>query len=67
MPTRCRIDLTEIEARALMSVIGEVLDHDDARERYTDAGVDVAAAGRASDKIARAWREKFHTKQGERP
>lgn len=64
MPARCRIDLTEKEARALLSVISEVLDHDDARESYTDAGVDVAAAGRASDKIARAWREKFHTPGG---
>lgn len=62
MPARCRIDLTELEAAAVLHVIGNSMD--DLDHLFTDEP-ERRAAVRARDKIARAKSEKFPTTRSE--
>lgn len=57
MPARCRIDLTEREAWAVLFAMQNSME--DLDDLFAD-GRDRAACSRAAEKVRRAWRDKFH-------
>lgn len=62
MPARCRIDLTEREALAVLTALSNSAD--DADEVFHDA-TEHAAFVRAHEKVRVAWRDKFHPRPTE--